>query len=68
MSESPVTFMEQMRTTRQWTPIDNYNTEFIEQLQVRDASKEMHDYITENMVRILLRFDSFHSYHKLLIK
>ena len=58
VSASPVHFENPQRTSRQWTPIDNFNPQWMEQLNTRDTSSDTHDYLKENKVRLTFFIDT----------
>ena len=53
---SPVNFVDIPHTSRLWTPIDNFNPEYMDQLVRREQSAPVHNYVAENKVRPSLWF------------
>lgn len=47
-TETPGVMMVQ--TSRDWTPIDNFNKTFVDSLEDRKEKGSLHDFISENKV------------------
>ena len=39
-----------VQTSRDWTPIDNFNKTFVDSLEDRKEKGSLHDFISENKV------------------